>query len=378
MNRKESLWEIMGEIDEELIAEAGRDRGRVRLKSRKGQFLKAAGIALLAATAGIYGIFPDVRAAVATRLGALLGIEEEISAYTKKIGISKTLDGITVTLSEALLMGNQLYTVFEITWEEGVRFPEGEDVPPVGSSKKTKINGEEMENFGRSVYCLRSDEKERVLEIVVESAYEEEALPEEIKEVEVTLTSAKETKGEGYEPVAFSFSFSTSREELEKEARTAKVNRELVTGKGSRILLEQLTLNIIGSSITGSLLEGTLEESYVLKGKDSLGNPVRYEMRRGGGSSAAFSAGKSEEGIHTRISSGGEKEWELLFQTDPFYGEGSKPDLECEWIELQLYRYMKEGEEREKQESGGDCAESFLVPVGEAFRIELPGERGSF
>lgn len=308
--------EAMGNIDDELIYQSCQPWQKKRGSRILGFHpAKAAVCAVLVLTLCITGIFhPQVKAAIrhfTTKIAEIMGVSNDLLLYTDIIGASQTEEGVTVTLEEVILAENHLYAAFRIDWEDGLELGKDMQSPDIGIGHDTKFNGVEIATVSSEIWIPEmeadSGNSQNVLAAFV---YNDDSLPYDISEVELEMQVflTADWQGEG---IPFTFHFSTSKEELQKDTFSMTVDYELKASGGAALRLQKFQFNQVFSQISARpneiFYERMFDKGYILLGTDSEGNPLRYEM------------------------SGG---WEdnLIFECI-----GTLPSADSEWVELQLY-----------------------------------------
>lgn len=368
--------EAMGNIDDELIYQSCQPWQKKRDSRILGFHpAKAAVCAVLVLTLCLTGIFhPQVKAAIrhfTTKIAEIMGVSNDLLPYTDIIGASQTEEGVTVTLEEVILAENHLYTAFRIDWEDGLELGKDMQSPDIGIGHDTKFNGVEIATVSSEIWIPEmeagSGNSQNVLAAFV---YNDDSLPYDISEIELEMQVflTADWQGEG---IPFTFHFSTSKEELQKDTFSMTVDYELKASGGAALRLQKFQFNQVFSQISARpndiLNEKMFERNYILQGTDSVGNPLRYEM------------------------SGGLED-NLIFGC-----VGKLPSADSEWIELQLYEAeipsseeqeimnaamgkeedLQGGEKEECEDSAGasvvyDVDDLDYVPVGEKIRIDFP------
>lgn len=355
--------EAMGNIDDELIYQScqpwQKERGSKILAFHPA---KMAVCAMLILALFLTGIFhQQVEAAIrhfTTKIAEIMGVSNDLLPYTDIIGVSQTKEGVTVTLEEAILAENHLYTAFRIEWEDGLKLGKDMQSPDVGIGHDTKFNDVEITTVSSEIWIPEMEAGSgNSQDVLAAFVYSDDSLPYDINEVEleaqVFLTTDCQSEG-----IPFTFHFSTSKEELQKDTYSMPVDYELKASGGAALRLQKFQFNQVFSQISARpnniFNEKMFEKNYILQGTDSVGNPLRYEMSGGGVDNLIFGC------------------------------IGTLPSADSEWIELQLYE--AEIPSSEEQEIMNDVAEEDLqgygvvynvddldyVPVGEMIRIDFP------
>lgn len=368
--------EAMGNIDDELIYQScqpwQKKRGSKMLAFHPRKVAVCAVLLLALCLTGIF--HPQVKAAIrhfTTKIAEIMGVSNDLLPYTDIIGASQTEEGVTVTLEEVILAENHLYTAFRIDWEDGLELGKDMQSPDIGIGHDTKFNGVEIATVSSEIWMPEmeagSGNSQNVLAAFV---YNDDSLPYDISEVELEMQVFLTTDWQS-EGIPFTFHFSTSKEELQKDTFSMTVDYELKASGGAALRLQKFQFNQVFSQISARpndiFNEKMFEKNYILQGTDSVGNPIRYEM------------------------SGGLED-NLIFGC-----VGKLPSADSEWIELQLYEaeipsseeqeIMNDVAVREEDLQGGtkeeceDYAGASVVynvddldhvPVGDKIRIDFP------
>lgn len=361
--------ELLGNIDDELIYLScqpwKKAKTRNIMRFHVGKVVACAVLVLVLCIACIF--HQQVEAAIrsfTTKIAEMLGVSANLAPYTEIIGASQTEEGITVTLEEVILAENQLYIALREDWDDSLQLEPGVEVPALNCNGNPIINGEEINarNSGIEVYKSgeNTDNSQSVLATFI---YADDRLPVQITEIEIEALVTG-IKNYGEEGIPFTFQFSASKEELEKDTYSMAIDYEIKAKDGVIFYLNRLQFNKIFSRISVRTNKGPEQmprnREYRLLGKDSEGNSLQYH----------------------------------LFKSDKiggsFESEGTLPSANCQWIELQLYEaelptpekskttkdkvIIQPGiEERIEMECSVYIPEELeYVPVGEKVHISLP------
>lgn len=344
---KYRFLELMGNVDDEMIYQSSQPWHDT--KDRKITTLRVGKIAVCAVLVlalGIAGIFhQQVEAAIhefTTRIAEMLGVSNDLVPYTEIIGVSQKKEGVTLTLEEVILAENQLYAVFHMKWKKGVRLEEGMQAPDLSFTNAPKINGVEI-ICSHCVWAPEYDEESKNSQnILVSYVYDDDSLPYEINEIEMEarVFTAADLEHEINEGIPFTFQFSASKEELQKDTHSIEIDYELKAGDGVTLRLHRFQFNNVFSRISASPSEEFLQKmsdmGYILLGTDSAGNLLRFEM-----------SGGSEDN--------------LIFES-----VGMPPSEDSQWVELQIYKLNIPLTGQQEVEDDLD-----YLPASEKVRIDL-------
>jgi len=323
---------------------------------------------------------PQVRAALsnaAVKIGEILAIGNDLTPYTEVVNQVQTKDGIAATLKEVILADGELYASIALDWAES---EEETELPYLGTGT-LKINGEDYEwtSLQSGVIPELDEDLSNTGNYVIYYLGEEGSFSDDLQEIELTVNVYRTDKIDE-EGTPFTWDFSASREELEKNTRTVSTDQSFYDeSTGIEFQLETVTITPVSSRIRVSYNDiyekreesgSTPMENYVLRGTDSEGNKIQYYSSSVGAGYQVF-----------RAENNSWNEWKL-------------PSGESEWIELQLYRaditdtynsddsmadsygYAEEetgGSEEEYliEEGGYSLSDDMYVSVGESVRIML-------
>lgn len=359
--------ELLGNIDDELIY-----RSCQPWEKKTGNIMgihagKIAACAVLVLVLCIAAIFhQQVEAAIrsfSTKIAEMLGVSGNLAPYTEIIGASQTEQGVTVTLEEVILAENRLYIAMHMEWDDSLELEPGVQSPSLNCAYDPRINREEIRTKSSGTELFEPEEKDDSQRVLATFIYADDDFPYQINEIEIEAQVIG-VKNFGEEGMPFTFRFSASKEELEKDTYNTAINYEIKAEQGLIFYLNRLQLNKIFSRISVSTNnepgQMPLYKKYRLLGKDSEGNSLRYKF--------------SEEGNNRGF----------------FESEETLPSANCQWIELQLYEaelpmsgnagtaqdtiQVQPGiEERIDMECNVyNVDEIEYVPVGEKVRISLP------
>lgn len=306
--------ELMGNVDDEMVyrsCQPWREGGKKRASFH---FTKIAVCIILVFAICMTGIFhQQVEAAIrnfTVHIAEMLGVSGNLEPYTQVVGVSQKKDGVMVTLEEVILAENQLYAAFHVEWDEDVNIEDGMMSPGL-SADAPKINGEEVENISSVIADYDNDRELGVThDVLVSFDYEDGSLPHDIREIamEARVYLSADIEDEG---IPFLYHFSASKEELQKDTYFIPISFEVKAADGVVFQIRELQLSRVFSRINASMNkecgQKMTDTEYILLGKDSEGNALRYEMTGGTNKNVIF---KCTDGL---------------------------PSVDSKWVELQLY-----------------------------------------
>ena len=334
-----------GNIDPKYISEAeGEWKGKKKAWAPSFWSKLAVACVILALISTVLSN-PKVQAAIkslALSIGETLGFQKEIESYTEDLNISRSDQGITVNLKEVVLdEGVLLFRVHaEIDAPEENQQEKSVDISSFKNTgitldmDKTTINGQKLDEYMNAEYSPYSvddlldadaDRDEEEYDRVQEYRFHAPTDLGENPEVHFVLNAYDYDDWE--KSVAeFTFDFNISREKILKQTTNKKLENISVQTEEGTVTLKDIFLNKLQSSISADVPEKLFQKYDVeLRGTDSKGNKVRYELRD-----------DAETGAINRI-------WK--FKTDFWRTYGSAgdderpeiPDPESEYLELQFY-----------------------------------------
>lgn len=366
----------MNEIDDKFIEEAGQPW--VEEKQSVWYYIGkvAACIALiLVLGAAVLIVSPEARAAaqkITIQISHFLGSQEDITPYTKIINTTKTVDGINITLKEAVLDDNCLYLLIQ-----------AEDTKKVAKvelgSDEVKINGKtlgEIAGSGASwgEESFNAGKNTQLLSYGIEG----KSLPQMIENITLDFDVYREkSSGQkktddfpGMQKIGkVHFNFSASRKELEKNTRKYTPNLSLTMPDGNNICIQKVQINRVNSSILIKCDEKFVSEAGVyLKGHDDKGNVVCY-----GGT--FYNKKKGTILLQSTQNIMNDKEQKEM-QKKKEKGTKPLPDEDATYMTLQFYYPVIQNRTTTKEEDGRIAEEwvtstDEIEAIGKEFRVNL-------
>lgn len=328
-----------GNIDSKYISEAEEEwKGKKNIWTPT--FLsRAAAACVIVALGSVIFSNPKVQAAMKNltlSIEETLGFPKSIASYTEVLNTSQTDKGITVTLKEVVLDDGVLLAKVHAektdSNQEELTFA---NTQIAIDDQKTTINGQKLNEYGSGSYLPYSEEDllntgldENVYDAVLESRFTIDGDLGENPEVHLVLGAYRdENLSEDY-LADFAFDFSISHGELMKQTVHKKLEDISIETDEGTIKLTDFSMNKLQSTITAEIPEELQEKLYnnyemILHGTDSKGNQVQYELsHEPGDESSQWSFKTSFWGMYQLDSDGPV----ILL-----------PDIDCDYLELQLY-----------------------------------------
>ena len=383
-----------GNIDSKYISEVeGEWKGKKKAWTPSFWSKLAAACVILALISTVLSN-PKVQAAIknfALSIGETLGFQNGIESYTEVLNMSQIDQGITVNIKEVVLdEGVLLFRVHaKIDNSEENEQGKSENISSFKNTgitldmDKTTITSQKLDEYMNGEYSPYSvddlldtdaDRDEEEYDRVQEYRFHAPTDLGENPEVHLVLNACDYDEWEK-SLAEFTFDFNISREKILKQTTDKELKNISVETEEGTVTLKDIFLNKLQSSISADVPEKLFQKYDVeLRGTDSKGNKVRYELK---------------DDAETEAIS---RNWQ--FKTDFWrtYGTAGDderpeiPDPDSEYLELQLYlksddimesSVTKEydlddntyAEEEGKVYDAGD--DSAWKAVGEKIRIDI-------
>ena len=288
---------------------------------------------------------PKVQAAIknlALSIGETLGFQKEIESYTEVLNMSQSNHGVTVNIKEVVLDEGVL--LFRVHAEiDNTEENEKEKTAGISSFKntgitldmgKTTVNGQKLDEYMNAEYSPYSvddlldtdaDSDEKEYDRVQEYHFHVPTDLGENPEIHLVLNAF------GYDDwekslAEFTFDFSISREKILKQTTNKELESISVKTEEGTVILKDIFLNKLQSSISADVPEKLFQKYDVeLRGTDSKGNKVRYELKDDAETEAISRNWKFKTDFWRTYGSAGDDERPEI------------PDSDSEYLELQLY-----------------------------------------
>lgn len=288
---------------------------------------------------------PKVQAAIKNlvlSIGETLGFQKEIESYTEALNMSQTDQGITANIKEVVLdEGVLLFRVHaeidaskENQQEKSVDISSFKNTGITLDTDKTTINGQKLDEYMNAEYSPYS-----VDDLLDADADRDEAEYDRVQEYRFHApTDLGENSGvhlvlnafdyDDWEKALaeFTFDFNISREKILKQTTNKELENISVETEEGTVTLKDIFLNKLQSSISADVPEKLFQKYEVeLRGTDSKGNKVRYELKDDAETEAISRNWKFKTDFWRTYGSAGDDERPEI------------PDPASEYLELQLY-----------------------------------------
>ena len=334
-----------GNIDPKYISESeGEWKGKKNVWIASFWSKLAAACVILALISTVLSN-PKVQAAIknlALSIGETLGFQKEIEPYTEALNISQTDHGITANIKEVVLDEGVL--LFRVHAEiDNTEENEKKKTANISSFRntgitldmgKTTINGQKLDEYMNAEYSPYSvddlldadaDSDEKEYDRVQEYRFHAPTDLGENPEIHLVLNAFDYDDWE--KSVAeFTFDFNISREKILKQTTNKELENISVQTEEGTVTLKDIFLNKLQSSISADVPEKLFQKYEVeLRGTDSKGNKVRYELKDDAETEAISRNWKFKTDFWRTYGSAGDDERPEL------------PDPDSKYLELQLY-----------------------------------------
>ncbi len=255
-----------------------KERNRNKLKLHKN-IIKIASISIISigllgymrhgsvVFANINWLFYDIR--------SFLGIEKNLDDYKTVVNNSITKDGLTITLNEVILDGDNLIVSTIYQAENDIV-----DNGLISANVGVYINGKKK-GYGSNGSSRQIDSRtvEKVINHDIEEVVEGDV---DIKLVYSDIIYMENNKEKNIDE-KFVFEFKSNGDELKIKTDSVKLNKKYELGTDETIVLNEYTSNDLGQKIIFSRdIHNRKFVHYDLKlvGKDNLGNDVQFSVRK--------------------------------------------------------------------------------------------------
>lgn len=219
---------------------------------------------------------------IGNNITSALGIETNLDEYIENINQSVTRNGLTVSIKEVVLDGNELLIFIEHEYDKELK--KGESIDLI--SENLYINGEKVNKGVSGYYTKRSGSKsEFVLGYELDKA-------EYKGDIDVKLRIMDAYKWEDEESEDFkriigpwTFKFKVNADKVSKDTKTVRLDKDIKLENGFDIDVVEYKQNKLNQVITIKIKDELSEiegnGTLILKGTDNFGNKVEFIPKNG-------------------------------------------------------------------------------------------------
>lgn len=262
-------------VDKELIKSKVKSKLNNRKKSKKK--ILVAGLSGLVVVGGLLVFNRPVYASMHKAIYDIkntLGIESNLDNYKTVVGKSITKNGLTITLNEVIIDGDELTLSTRYEYKKELENASILNVPKIYINGELKIEGGSGGGAGI--------DKNTVEEVMTYNIGSESKGDLDVKIVYSNpfyIENNKEKTING----KWVFEFKTNGDELAANTKTIKLNQSFKLGKDETIKLKEYRTNDLGTKIIYDRdIHNKKYVDYDLKlvGNDDLGNDVGFYLKR--------------------------------------------------------------------------------------------------
>ncbi|MEF9992738.1 MAG: DUF4179 domain-containing protein [Romboutsia sp.] len=302
---------------------------KTNAKNNHKSIIKAASIAIVGI--GIIGATSFGSSSFANemlyRITNALGIQKDLEDYTTVVNNAITKDGLTITLNEVVLDGNEL--VVSTTFDTEKEFEDGY----INENVDIYIDGEKRgSGYGGGSKAIDKNTIESVINHDIGSSIDGDVDIKIVYSGVIYNEEGKEIKIKD----KFVFEFTTNGDNLKLDTNIINFNQKFELGDNETITLNKFTSNSVGKKIYYTRdIHNLARYDLKLVGKDDLGNSIEFYMYRA----------RADYGV---------------FIYDTYYGEFNN---NAKFLTLSLYAA--------KQPETSGKSNSDFKKIGEEFTINL-------
>jgi len=207
---------------------------------------------------------------IASDVGNYLGISKDLSDYKTLVGKTITKDGVTIQLNEVILDKDEL--IVSTTLKSDTKL---EEAGTIATSADVYINGKNMSSgAGGADKQIDDYTTESIMSYDLDEEISNGDLNVKIEYGNAYIDGVEKRKG------PWVFEFKTNGDQLAIDTTERNIGYNFKLENGNKIILEKYTSNAVGQKIYYSV-EGKGDTYDIeLRGKDDLGNEVRFNLTR--------------------------------------------------------------------------------------------------
>lgn len=218
---------------------------------------------------------------IGNNIKSALGIETNLDEYIENINQSVTRNGLTVSIKEVVLDGNELLIFIEHEYDKDLK--EGESIDLI--SEKLYVNGKKVNKGMSGYYTKRSGSKSEFVfgYILDKDDYE--------GDINVKLRIMDAYKWEDEESEDFkriigpwTFKFKVNADKVSKDTKTVKLDKDIKLENGFNMDIVEYKQNKLNQVITiksNDINEIENNGVLVFKGTDNFGKDITFEPKDG-------------------------------------------------------------------------------------------------
>lgn len=204
-------------------------------------------------------------------IGNYLGTNKDLSDYKTIVGKTITKDGVTIQLNEVILDKDEL--IVSTTLKSDTKLEESRTV---STSEYIYINGKNM-----SSGAIGEDNQIDAYTIESIRSYDlNKEIPKGDLNIKIKYVNVYLHGSENKRTGPWTFEFKTNRDQLAIDTTESNIDYDFKLENDNKIILEKYTSNAVGQKIYYSV-EGEGDTYDIeLRGKDDLGNEIRFNLTR--------------------------------------------------------------------------------------------------
>jgi len=207
---------------------------------------------------------------MASDVGNYLGISKDLSDYKTAVGKTITKDGVTIQLNEVILDKDEL--IVSTTLKSDTKL---EEDGIIATSEDVYINGKNISSgSGGSSNQIDDYTMESVISYGLDEEIPNGDLNIKIEYGNAYIDGVEKRKG------PWLFEFKTNGDQLAIETIESNIDYDFKLENGNKIILEKYTSNAVGQKIYYSVEGKGGTYDIELRGKDDLGNEVKFNLTR--------------------------------------------------------------------------------------------------
>ncbi len=218
---------------------------------------------------------------IGNNIKSALGIEVNLDEYVENINQSVTRNGLTVSIKEVVLDGNELLIFIEHEYDKDLK--EGESIELI--SEKLYVNGKKVNKGMSGYYTKRSGSKS---EFVLGYELDKAEYKGDI-DVKLRIMDAykwEDEKSEDFKRIIgpWTFKFKVNADKVSKDTKIVKLDKDIKLENGFNMDIVEYKQNKLNQVITiksNNINEIENDGVLVFKGTDNFGNDIEFSPKNG-------------------------------------------------------------------------------------------------